>query len=138
MGERSWKPRAQGEATTEYLGRVLDALGDPDLAERARQGDFDEYSARRGVADGLELTRLVAGLTGVERRAVRAGHLLVAERVREVRAAVRAGEFNATEDEAARWRSSPEGRLAIAELSGDRDAIEAAERALREAAAQDG
>ena len=58
MASYFWERRREGEPTPTYLGRVLDELGFPDMARRAREGHFDDYFAPPEVADGMEILRL--------------------------------------------------------------------------------
>ncbi len=97
-----WEGRRPGEMTPEYLGRVLDELGSPTLAERARLGHFDDFHAPAEVADGFELVHLVVELRRLGPE--------VAERAAAVENAVRRGEFDATRAESDRWAASKSGQ----------------------------
>lgn len=102
-----WERRRENEMTPEYLGRVLDEAGLPELAAQARLGHFDDFHAPAEYADGFELVRLVRDL----RRAARettdaAGH----ERLAAIENAVRRGEFDATRAESDRWAASKDGQ----------------------------
>ncbi len=117
--EFGWERRRAGEPTPTYLGRVLEEyLGLPEMARRAREGHFDDFFAPAEVADGLEILRLYGELRGkaqVVRKADRA-------RVLEVAEAVKAGEFDATSEESARWAASKDGQDTMRELLGGRGA----------------
>jgi hypothetical protein len=63
-----WERRRENEQTPDYLGRVLDEAGLPDLARDARAAHYDDFHAPAEVADGLEILRLVRDL----RKAARA------------------------------------------------------------------
>lgn len=107
-----WERRRAGEQTPEYLGRVLDALGFPAMARRAREGHFDDFFAPAEVADGMEILRLhneLRGKLSVIRKADRA-------RVRAVMEAVKSGEFDATKEESDRWAASKDGQETMALL----------------------
>lgn len=106
-----------GERTTQYLGRVLDLVGLPEMARRARQGHFDDYFCPPDIDDGLNITRLIRQLESyrdtalaVERR----------EQVAAVIAAARNGEFDATKEESDEWARSPQGRQAFGDLASGR------------------
>lgn len=136
-----WEPRRAGEMTPEYLGRVLDDLGEPDLAERARLGHFDDFHAPREVADGLELVHLVVALRRAAKQATDGvGHPfrvetieLRRERIAAVENAVRRGEFDATKAESDRWAASKNGQDTFGELAAS--AVNAYMRRTRPAAA---
>ena len=106
--ERWWEPRRAGELTTEFLGRVLDDAGQPDLARRARQGHFDDYFCPPEVADGMETIRLVVELDRAAHspRTNREGR----ERLLAMIEGVKSGEWDATKDESDRWAASKDGQ----------------------------
>jgi hypothetical protein len=119
-----WELRREHEQTPDYLGRVLQAIGLRDLAERARLGHFDDFHAPTEVADGLELVRLVMEL---RREAMKVadpfGHPYRPETLKRRRTqiaavenAVRRGEFDATRAESDRWAASKAGQDTLAEL----------------------
>jgi len=113
MADIWWERRHDGELTTEYLGRVLDELGTPDMATRARRGEFDDFQCPTHLPwAGMELNRLIYELDLIARHATRQ----VRERARAIIAAVKAGEFDATSPESARWAASAEGQRTFAEL----------------------
>lgn len=115
-----WDGRRENEAVTaEYVGRVLEELPAPDLAERARLGHFDDFSAPAEVADGAELIRLVAELRVLAKREPD-----LAERCAAVENAARRGEFDSTPEESARWEASKEGHGLMQEVAGAEGAIE--------------
>ena len=116
-----WERRRSGELTPEYLGRVLDGLGLPDMAARARLGHFDDFHAPAEVADGLELVRLVAEL----RRVARADPSK-ADGCAAVENAARRGEFDATKAESDRWAASKSGQDTFAELLTSRPDVKRA------------
>lgn len=119
-----WETRRPNEQTPDYLGRVLDEAGLPEMAERARLGHFDDFHAPAGVADGLEMVRLVAELRGEARKVTDpAGNPLRAEtrtlrreRFAVIENAVRRGEFDATKAESERWAASKDGQDTFREL----------------------
>jgi hypothetical protein len=113
-----WKTRGEGEATAEYLGRVLeDYAGLPDLAMRARAFHFDDYFAPPEVATGTELHVLVDELTRVARHA--SGKQRA--RAHTVIDAVKNGEFDGTKEESERWMASPDGQAAVRLLVPEED-----------------
>ena len=102
-----WEGRRLGEQTPAYLGRVLDDyLGFPTLAQRAREGHFDDFFAPAEIADGLEILRLYRELEGKAQVVGKADR----RKVREVMEAVKAGEFDATKEESDRWAASKDGQ----------------------------
>lgn len=106
-----WEPRRENEQTPDYLGRVLDELGAPEMAGRARLGHFDDFHAPDDVADGFELIRLVAELRLLARERTELAH-----RVTVIENAVRRGEFDATKAESDRWAASKGGQETFGEL----------------------
>lgn len=106
-----WEGRRENEPTPDYLGRVLDELGVPELAERARLGHFDDFHAPADVSDGFELIRLVAELRLLARERTE-----LAARVTVIENAVRRGEFDATKAESDRWAASKDGQETFGEL----------------------
>lgn len=110
-----WEPRRPNEQTASYLGRVLDDyLGLADMARRAREGHFDDYFAPSGVADGMEIMRLVRELTGKAQVVPKSERA----RVLAVRDAAMNGEFDGTKAESDRWAASKEGQDTFRELLG--------------------
>lgn len=106
-----WELRRPNEQTADYLGRVLEEAGLPDLAANARAAHYDDWFAPPEVADGFELVRLVRDL----RRAVaatpeRSAHVEVIEN------AVRRGEFDGTKAESDRWAAGKAGQDTFREL----------------------
>ena len=93
-----WERRREHELTPDYLGRVLDEAGLPELARNARAAHYDDFHAPAEVADGLEILRLVRDL----RRAARA-QPEKADRIAVIENATRCGEFDATKAESDRW-----------------------------------
>lgn len=127
MPESWWEPRREGEATADYLARVLDELGAGELATQARACHFDDYRCPPDVDDGMNIHRLVHGVKvwalhhpaaapsatpPVSDRAA-----LIA-RVRAVVNAAFAGEFDGTTEESRAWAETPEGRATFRELMG--------------------
>lgn len=113
----TWERRRSGEQTASYLGRVLDDyLGFPDMARRAREGHFDDFSCPAEVADGMEITRLVNELGAKAQVVTKADR----GRVLGVRAAAAAGEFDGTKEESDRWMASKDGQDALRGVLGDR------------------
>jgi hypothetical protein len=111
--EWPWETRRDGELTPVYLGRVLDWVGGlGDMPRRAREGHFDDFAAPAEVATGFELIALVREL---DRRKRRLGPV-ARGRIRLVIEAVKAGEFDATSDESARWAASADGQATIRAL----------------------
>ena len=106
-----WEGRRENEQTPDYLGRVVDEAGLPDLARNARAAHYDDFHAPAEVADGLEILRLVRDL----RRAARAEPER-ADRIAVIENAVRRGEFDATKAESDRWAASKDGQDTFAEL----------------------
>lgn len=112
---RWWEPRRDGEATPDYLGRVLDELGDPEMARRARLGHFDDYACPPDVDDGANIHRLVAEL-----RALVVANGDSQGRAQAVIDAAKEGEFDGTRAEAQQWMAGPEGQATVRELLTDR------------------
>ena len=106
-----WEDRRENEQTPDYLGRVLDEAGLPDLARNARAAHYDDFHAPAEVADGLEIIRLVRDL----RRAARA-EPEKADRIAVIENATRRGEFDATKAESDRWAASKDGQDTFGEL----------------------
>ena len=106
-----WEGRRENEQTPDYLGRVLDEAGLPELARNARAAHYDDFHAPAEVADGLEIIRLVRDL----RRAARA-EPEKADRIAVIENATRRGEFDATKAESDRWAASKDGQDTFAEL----------------------
>lgn len=114
-----WEGRRPQEqnATASYLARVLrDYLGLERLAERAELGHFDDYFAPAEVADGMEMIRLVQALEQARREASPA----MREKIEEVIAAVKEGEFDGTKEESDRWAQSKDGQDAMRDLLSGR------------------
>jgi hypothetical protein len=107
-----WERRREGEMTPEYIGRVLDELHFPGMAKRARLGHFDDFFAPAEVADGMELHRLVAELRSKKAVVAKSGR----PRIDDLIGAVVAGEFDATQEESARWATSLEAQKLFEEL----------------------
>jgi hypothetical protein len=107
-----WDRRRENEQTPDYLGRVLDWAGLPDMARRAREGHFDDFQAPAEVASGAELIRLVAELR-IEARTVAP---LQRERFAAIENAARRGEFDATKAESDRWAASKSGQDTLSRL----------------------
>ena len=113
-----WETRREGEATAEYLGRVLEGYaGLPLLAANARAFHYDDYFAPPEVATGMELHVLVEEL---ERVAKRASHDR-RQRCQMLIGAVKAGEFDGTQEESQRWIESADGQAAFRLLVPDDD-----------------
>lgn len=106
MSEIWWERRRSGEPTPTYLGRVLDALGFPSMARRAREGHFDDYFAPPEVADGMEILRLYNELHGKLSVVGKSSR----PRIQAVMEAVKTGEFDATKEESDRWAASKDGQ----------------------------
>lgn len=109
-----WAPRQPGERTTQYLGRVLDIVGLPEMARRARQGHFDDYFCPPDVDDGLNIHRLVAELG--EHRDQSNGN-----RRKDIQALIdgaKDGEFDGTKAESEEWARSAQGRATFERLLG--------------------
>ena len=100
-----WDTRRPNELIPDYLGRVLDEAGLPDMARDARAAHYDDFHAPAEVADGLETLRLVRDL----RRAARAAPEK-AERIAVIENAVRRGEFDAIKAGSDRGRRARPGR----------------------------
>lgn len=101
-----WESRRDNEATAEYLARVLDELGNADMAARARLAHFDDYFCPDDVDDGANILRLVVELRDWARSATRdqrhRAHVLIE--------AAEDGEFDGTSQEARQWAASPDGQ----------------------------
>lgn len=109
MTDYAWETRKQGEETAAYLGRVLeDYLGLREMADRARKGHFDDYFCPPDIADGLETLRLVNELAAKMRTI--SSFTPQWTRIKEVRDAVIAGEFDSTKEESDRWAASEDGQ----------------------------
>lgn len=120
MRDAWWETRRPGEATTDYLARVLGELGVPqEMVERARRGEFDDFKCPTTLPwAGRELHQLVDELRawlsarmsqdGTEEEAKKER-----ERVAELIGAVVAGEFDATAEEGEAWQRSTEGKAAF-------------------------
>lgn len=103
----SWERRRVGELTTEYLGRVLeDYLQLPEMAQRARQGHFDDYFCPPDVDDGMNINRLVDELQRKSTVVTKSRK----KRILEVAEAAKQGEFDGTKEESERWAASKEGQ----------------------------
>jgi hypothetical protein len=109
-----WEPRRDGEATADYLARVLAELGAADLAERARAFHFDDYRCPPEVDGHNNIQRLVGHVDRWSRSSTPERR----ERARVVIAAAMEGEFDATRAESDAWAASPEGQATLAELLG--------------------
>lgn len=107
-----WAPRRDDESTAEFLGRVLDELGAPDLAANARAFHYDDFRCTLPDDIGNNIHRLI---TEVEEWAA-AHHQ--PRRARVVMEAARQGEFDGTLEEARAWQASPEGQSIFGELLG--------------------
>lgn len=112
---RWWQPRREGEPTAGYLGRVLDELGNADMARRALLAHFDDYFCPDHVDDGANIHRLVAELEDWARSATRDQRL----RARAVIEAAKDGAFDGTRAEADQWAASPDGQAVFRELLGE-------------------
>jgi hypothetical protein len=86
--------------TTEKLAQALEAAGAPAIMiQRAREGYYDDYKSSIPFPEmQLHNDANLAGLEGIK-------------------AAVEAGEFDATKEESDEWARSEEGQAAIAELT---------------------
>jgi hypothetical protein len=111
-----WEPRRPGEDTALYLGRVLDELGAGQLARRARARYYDDYRCPPDLDDGLNTLRLARDLTSWAFCAVPGDDAATRDRVDAVLAAVGAGEFDGTREEAGAWLDSAEGQATLREL----------------------
>lgn len=110
LTELPWERRRDGELTPMYLGRVLDWIGGlGDMPRRAREGHFDDFAAPADVATGFELHHLIAELERRKRKLGPAARHLIATLIK----AVKAGEFDATPEESARWAASADGQAAF-------------------------
>jgi hypothetical protein len=107
-----WEPRREGEPTRDYLARVLDDLGAPDLAARALQAHYDDYLCPPAIDDGANIHRLIAAVQDWSRSSTR----LQRERAKAVVVAARDGEFDGTRAEASEWAASPDGQATFAEF----------------------
>lgn len=110
-----WERRRPNELTPDYLGRVLEAAGLPDLAWAARRAHYDDFFAPAEIADGMELLRLVADL-----RAAAKAEPERAEAIAVIENAVKCGEFDGTSAESERWVQSEDGQAALRELTPTR------------------
>jgi hypothetical protein len=114
VSDRWWQPRRDGEPTADYLARVLDELGHPDMARRALLAHFDDYFCPDGVDDGANIDRLVAELDSWARSATRDQR----HRARAVIEAAKTGEFDGTKAESEQWAASPDGQAAFRAVLG--------------------
>lgn len=90
-----WEHRRDGETTNNYLGRILeDYLGLEDLAERARDGEFNEFHSHN-LEDPL--VRLVSKLEATARPMRQT--VLEYLRILNIVDALRRGEFDMSMDE---------------------------------------
>lgn len=110
-----WKPREDGEATTDYLTRVLRAVRLHDIADRAACGLYDDYKCPTDCEwAGAEHIQLYGELKTIAARTHSHGRrheiLAIAE-------AVKTGEFDSTKAEADDWAKTPEAQAAMAEFS---------------------
>ena len=111
-----WETRREGEATNEYLARVLEEYaGMPLLAAKALAFHYDDYFCPRDIDDGMNLHRLIADLQNAQRRAPKATR----QRAQEIERAAKEGEFDGTREEADRWGESDEGQAVMRELMGN-------------------
>lgn len=103
--------------TAERLAAALEEAGlPPELVERARAAEFDDYRSPHA----MPLITLVSELRAIGTPAA-AG---IIQRVIE-------GEFDGTKAEADAWAASPEGRATFAELVGGNRAARRARRRHR-------
>jgi len=107
-----WLRRGSGEPTATYLARVLEALGEPDLAVKARAFHYDDYLRPAEIDDGLNIHALIRDLQVAANGSV----AVKRRRVAAVIAAAKEGEFDGTTAESEAWERSPEGQAALAEL----------------------
>lgn len=107
---RWWEPRRDGEATADYLARVLEELGAPALAARARAFHYDDYLCPPDVDDGANIQRLVLAVCAW------ADTHGQPHRARVVAEAAKHGEFDGTSEESGAWARSEDGQAAFREL----------------------
>jgi hypothetical protein len=91
------------EPTTEKLAKALEAAGAPaEMIKKAREGYYDDYKSPLAFPEmQLHQDAHIAGLDSIK-------------------AAVEAGEFDATKEESDEWARSPEGQAAFEELTKPR------------------
>ena len=106
-----WERRREDEPTASYLGRVLDAAGERELAEKARLYHYDDYFRPAEIDDGLNIHALVRDL-----QQVRTHSRPRRERLAAIVEAAKNGEFDGTREEAHQWEQTPEGQQALREL----------------------
>lgn len=115
MTSQWWTPRQEGEATTDYLARVLRAVRLHEIADRADCGLYDDYKCPIDCEwAGAEHQQLYGELK------IAASRTKAHPRRREILAIVEAvstGEFDATKAEGDEWAKTPEAQAAMAEFS---------------------
>lgn len=109
-----WEGRRKDEPTADYLARVLDELGAPDLAANALAYHYDDFFCPDEIDDGANIHRLIRDVSrwadsqGAEERA----------RARVVGHAAMNGEFDGTREESRAWGQSAEGQALMRDLLG--------------------
>lgn len=88
--------------TTEKLALQLDKAKLPEMAQRARKGDYHDFLSAHPFPC-LMLADALLKVGTPEAMAIRSRHIN--------------GEFDATVEESAAWAESPEGKAAYAELT---------------------
>lgn len=117
MTSYPWEPRREGEATADYLARVLDESGLPELAANARAKHYDDYFCPPEVDDGLNMHRLIGDLQSqISPTAVKESQRY--RRIKALQDATMAGEFDGTSEESEAWSRSPQGQATFQSLLG--------------------
>lgn len=112
---RWWETRRDNETTADYLGRVLDAAGLPDMGRAAKRADYDDYFCSLESDYGDNMVRLVLHLQDAARNTTSRDQR---EQILAVRRAAVDGEFDGTRQESERWFASKDGQDAMNLLGG--------------------
>lgn len=107
-----WEGRRKDEPTADYLSRVLDELGAPDLAANALAYHYDDFFCPEEIDDGANIHRLVRDVA--DWAANNGGP----DRARTLIEAAKYGEFDGTEAESRAWGQSAEGQALMRDLLG--------------------
>lgn len=110
--EQWWEGRRDGEATADYLARVLHDLGAYQVAANARMYHYDDFFCPEEIDDGANIHRLVRDVA--DWAANNGGP----DRARMVIEAAKNGEFDGTREESRAWVQSAEGQALMRDLLG--------------------
>lgn len=120
MTEQPWTPwwetRRGNEPTNDYLSRVLDELGAPEIAANALAYHYDDFFCPDEIDDGANIHRLVRDVDNWSRRATQNQR----DQALQLIEAAKNGEFDGTREEAAAWGRSADGQATYRDLLGGR------------------